>query len=52
MVDFEKTLIKSFESNFENTTIDVCYFHFVKHLWASTKRLNLYNKINLKIQKY
>ena len=40
MVDFEKSLIKSIEKNFEITIIDGCYFHFIKLLWSKVKSLN------------
>ena len=48
MVDFEKSLIKSIEKNFENTIIDGCYFHFIKLLWSKDKSLNLCKKDKLK----
>ena len=39
MVDFEQGLINSVKKNFENSTIDGCFFHFVKLLWNKAKLL-------------
>ena len=48
MMDFEKLLIKSIILNFENITIDDCYFHFVKLLWNKAKSFFLCKKEKLK----
>ena len=51
MLDFEKGLINSVKKNFENVTIDGCYFHFLKLLWNKEKLLGLCKFSKLKITK-
>ena len=48
MSDFEKSLINSIRKNFENSTVDGCFFHFVKLLWKKAKSLSLCNLKKLK----
>jgi len=51
MVDFEQGLINSIKKNFENSTIDGCFFHFVKLLWNKAKLLGLCKSGKLKMTK-
>lgn len=48
IIDFEKSLQKSIKTNFPNSVIDGCYFHFVKLLWDKAKKLGLCKKEELK----
>ena len=41
MIDFEKALQRSIKKNFNKAVIDGCYFHYVKILWANSKKLGL-----------
>ena len=51
MIDFESSLIKVVKSIFTNSKINWCYYHFVKLLWDSAKKLGLCQKENLKTTK-
>ena len=51
MVDFEQGLINSIKKNFENSTIDGCFFHFIKLLWNKAKLLGLCKSGKLKMTK-
>ena len=48
MLDFEKPLIKSLISKFGNTTINGCYYLFIKLLWNKAKSFNLCKKEKFK----
>ena len=51
MVDFERGLINSVKKNFENSTIDRCFFHFLKLLWNKAKLLGQCKSGKLKMTK-
>ena len=41
LTDFEKPLQNAIKKNFPGAVIDGCFFHFVKLLWAKSKKLGL-----------
>ena len=44
MCDFETGLIKTIKSNFKDALIDCCFYHYIKLLWALSKKLGLCKK--------
>ena len=45
MLDFEKPLQNAIKKNFPGSIIVDCYLHYVKLIWAKSKKLGLF-KIN------
>jgi hypothetical protein len=52
MIDFEVDLQKDIRNNFPNALISGYFFHFVKFLLEKVKKLYLYKKEKINIQKY
>jgi hypothetical protein len=51
IIDFEKGLQKAIKQNFPDSTIDGCYFHYVKLLWGKAKKFGMCKKNELSTTK-
>ena len=51
IIDFEKGLQKAVKKNFPESTIDGCYFHYVKLLWGKAKKFGMCRKNDIQTTK-